>query len=224
MQQHSIHEMKSLYKKLSSFLLILIIFTIGIATYTYKKVVANARPFMYSNVQDVPAYKAGLVLGTSRYLNNGTENLFFTYRIQAAVDLYKAGKVKYLIVSGDNSIKEYNETGDMRAALMEKGVPDSAIVQDYAGFRTLDSIFRCKDIFGQSSFIIISQPFHNERALYLAQHHGIQAVAYNAYDITGKYGYKTKAREVLARVKLMLDIHVLHTQPKFGGQKVVLGA
>ncbi len=194
-----------------------------IATYSYKKVSADAQQFMYNKVSNVPAYKAGLVLGTSRFLDNGTENLFFTYRINAAVELYKAGKVQYLIVSGDNSQKNYNEAEDMHRALMEKGVPDSAIVNDYAGLRTLDSILRCKDIFGQSAFIIVSQPFHNERALYIARHHGIHAVAYNAYDIQGRYGYRTKVREVLARVKLMLDIHLLHTKPRFGGEKVEVG-
>ena len=188
----------------------------------YKKVSHDAVPFLYSDVIAVPYHKAALLLGTSRYLGNGYINQYFQYRIDAAVELYKAGKIKYIIASGDNSRKEYSEPEDMKLALMEKGIPDSAIVLDYAGFRTFDSIIRAKEIFGQMSYIIISQSFHNERAVYIARHNGIAAVGLNAKDVTARYGFKTRLREVLARVKLMLDVHLFKAEPKFGGEKIEL--
>ena len=188
----------------------------------YRKVSSSAAPYMYNDVTKVPYHRAALLLGTSKNLNSGFINQYFKYRIDAAVELYKAGKIKYIIASGDNSRKEYSEPEDMKQALIEQGVPDSVIFLDYAGFRTFDSVIRGKEIFGQDSFIIISQPFHNERAIYIARQNGLAAVGYSAKDVTKRYGFKTKVREVMARAKVMLDIHVLATKPKFGGEKVVL--
>lgn len=187
----------------------------------YKKVSWFATPYLYDNVTQVPYHKAALLLGTSKTLQDGSPNLFFKTRIDAAVQLYKAGKVKYIIASGDNRVVNYNEPEQMKLSLMEQGVPDSAIVLDYAGFRTFDSIIRCEEIFGQSSFVIISQKFHNERALYIARKKGMDAIAFNAADPQGPY-IKNKLREILARVKVLLDIHVFATTPKFGGEKMEL--
>ncbi|MES2775372.1 MAG: ElyC/SanA/YdcF family protein [Bacteroidota bacterium] len=214
--------MRVFRSKMFRWFAVLLVVTLVAVFACYKKVSADAVPYLYSDVKAVPYHKAALLLGTSRYLSNGWTNQYFQYRIDAAVELYKAGKVKYIIASGDNSRKEYSEPEDMKLALMENGIPDSAIVLDYAGFRTFDSIIRGKEIFGQSAFIIISQPFHNERAVYIARHNGIAAVGYNAKDVTARYGFKTRAREVLARVKLMLDVHILGTEPKFGGEKIEL--
>ena len=200
---------------------LLVIFSVAVFL-CYKKVSADASPYLYNDMSLVPYHKAAILLGTSRYLSSGLTNQYFQYRIAAAAELYKAGKVKYIIASGDNSRKAYSEPEDMKQALLEKGIPDSAIVLDYAGFRTFDSIIRGKEIFGQASFIIISQPFHNERAVYIARHNGIEAVGFNARDVTARNGFKTRVREVLARVKLLLDIHVLGTRPKFGGERVEL--
>ena len=214
--------MKFFHSKLFKWgLVIILIFSVAVFV-SYKKVSWYAAPYLYSDVRNIADHKAALLLGTSRYLSNGYPNLYFQNRINAAVELFKTGKVKYIIASGDNSRKEYSEPDDMKQALIEKGIPDSAIVLDYAGFRTFDSIIRGKEIFSQSSFIIISQPFHNERAIYIARHNGINAVGFNAKDVTGRFGFKTNAREVLARVKLMLDVHVLGTKPKFGGEKIEL--
>ena len=214
--------MKFFHSKLFKWgLVIILIFSVAVFV-SYKKVSWYAAPYLYSDVRNIADHKAALLLGTSRYLSNGYPNLYFQNRINAAVELFKTGNVKYIIASGDNSRKEYSEPDDMKQALIEKGIPDSAIVLDYAGFRTFDSIIRGKEIFSQSSFIIISQPFHNERAIYIARHNGINAVGFNAKDVTGRFGFKTNAREVLARVKLMLDVHVLGTKPKFGGEKIEL--
>ena len=122
---------------------------------------------LFESTDHIPARKVGLLLGTSRNLDNGQPNLYFRYRIQAAVELYQAGKIEHLIVSGDNSTKRYNEPADMQAALIEKGIPAERIHLDYAGFRTLDSVVRAHAIFGQQQFTIISQPFHNARAVYI---------------------------------------------------------
>ena len=214
--------MKFFHSKLFKWgLVMMLIFSVAVFM-SHKKVSWYAAPYIYSDVRNIADHKAALLLGTSRYLSNGYPNLYFQNRINAAVELFKTGKVKFIIASGDNSRKEYSEPDDMKQALIEKGIPDSAIVLDYAGFRTFDSIIRGKEIFSQSSFIIISQPFHNERAIYIARHNGINAVGFNAKDVTGRFGFKTNAREVLARVKLMLDVHVLGTKPKFGGEKIEL--
>lgn len=176
---------------------------------------------VYNSVKEIPYNRVGLVLGTSPYTVTGHNNYFFTTRINAAAELYKAGKVKKLIVSGDNHTKEYDEPTAMRRALIKKGVPASAIVMDYAGLRTLDSVVRAKEVFGQDKLTIISQRFHNERAICLARHYGIDAVGYNAKDAkrTKRSMMITIVRESLSRVKMFLDI-VMNTQPQYLGDKI----
>lgn len=139
--------------------------------------------------------------------------------MDAAEKLYKSGKVKYLILSGDNSHKNYNEPEDMQAELISRGIPADHIFLDYAGFRTLDSVVRAKQIFGQNSFIIVSQQFHNARAVFLARRYGINAYGYNAMDVNKYAGMKTKIREKFARAKVFVDL-LLGVDPKFGGEKV----
>ncbi|WP_313608081.1 ElyC/SanA/YdcF family protein, partial [Dysgonomonas sp.] len=122
--------------------------------------------------------------------------------------------------SGDNSRKDYNEADDMRAALVEAGVPDSIIHCDYAGLRTLDSVVRMNEIFGQDSFIVVSQEFHNERAVFLAQNYGLTAYGYNAKDLSlNRSSYRTKIRELFARVKVFVDI-ATGKEPKYLGEKI----
>ena len=125
-------------------------------------------------------------------------------------------------MSGDNSKKDYNETEDMKFSLMEKGVPENRIFEDFAGFRTLDSVVRSKEIFGQSQITIISQKFHNERAVFLAQYYDINAIGYNAKEVSINYGLKTHLREYLARVNAVLDVYIFKKEPKFLGDRVVI--
>ncbi len=174
---------------------------------------------IFSKMDEIPTNDVGLVLGTSSRSKSGNENLFFKYRIEAAAKLYKAGKIKHIIVSGDNHIKYYNEPRDMMNALKAKGVPPEAITLDYAGFRTLDSVIRCKEVFGQNSYTIISQEFQNERAVFLASKSGINAIAFNAEAVSFDYSKVTYLREYLARAKAVLDIYVLKKKPKFLGEK-----
>ena len=168
---------------------------------------------LYSDIDNVPSKEFALVLGTSKAGRGGT-NLYFKYRMEAAAELYHAKKVKKIIVSGDNHIKSYDEPTDMENYLLSLGVPNSAIIKDYAGFRTLDSVIRAQKVFNAQSLIIISQEFHNKRALCIAKHNNLDAIAYNAKDVKRRLG-SFHWRELLARPLMVLDIFLFNTQPKF---------
>lgn len=197
---------------------ILIFAVIVCANYAVRH---TAKAFIYQNIDSIPQNKAGLLLGTSKLLRSGLPNQYFQNRVQATVDLYKAGKIEVVVISGDNSRKGYNEPEDMKSELMLRGIPEDKIYLDYAGFRTLDSVVRMEKIFGQKSFTIISQKFHNQRAIYIAYAKGLQAVGYNAEDVNAYSGFKTQLREKFARVKLFLDLWT-GKNPKFLGEPVII--
>ncbi|KAB1151414.1 vancomycin high temperature exclusion protein [Tenacibaculum aiptasiae] len=192
-------------------LLIIIISNYSIENYSKGKT--------FSNASEIKKNKVGLVLGTAKMLSNGMVNLYFKYRIDATVELFKKGKIDFVLISGDNGNKSYDEPTDFKNELMKYGIPEDKIFLDYAGFRTLDSVVRCKEIFGQDKVTIISQKFHNERAIYLAHNHNIEAVGFNAKDVSGRYGLKVKLREYLARTKVFIDI-LFRVKPKFLGKKI----
>jgi len=181
-----------------------------------------AKDKTYSEVDLIPYRRVGLVLGCPRQVS-GVPNQFFKNRIDAAAELFQHHKIDYLIVSGDNHVQGYDEPTDMKNALLDKGVPVDRIYLDYAGFRTLDSVVRAKEIFGQTSITVISQRFHNQRAIFLASHRGIDAIGFNAKEVDARYSFKTRCREQFAKVKAVLDIYVFRKQPHFLGQKVVIG-
>ena len=175
---------------------------------------------IYRHTKGVPQKNAALLLGTAKYARGGGQNYFYTYRIRAAVALWKAGKVKAIVVSGDNGTKYYDETTTMYEDLVKAGVPARYITKDYAGFRTLDSVLRAEAIFDLKDYIIISQKFHLERALFIAKAKGQKAIGFVAKDIPGTAAaYRMKVREYLARAKAFLDVYILHTEPKFYGKK-----
>ena len=176
---------------------------------------------LFDRVEDVPHRRVGLVFGCSEKLGT-RDNLYFKYRIEAAAELWKAGKVDCLIVSGDNREKYYNEPVDMRKALVKAGVPFRKIACDYAGLRTFDSVVRAKKIFGLNEVTLISQKFQNERAAYIAKANGMDVIGYNAKDVQGYAARKTEDREVLARVKMWLDVNITNAQPKHLGDPVPL--
>lgn len=178
----------------------------------------------YSDIQELPPSKVGLVLGCARILSDGRENLFFKYRIRAAWEAFSQGKVQYLIVSGDNHHKSYDEPSEMKAALVARGVPADRIYCDYAGFRTLDSIVRAKEVFQEKRITVISQEFHNQRAIFIGQHHDLEVMGYNARDVSLHFAFKTRCREQLARVKAVLDVMILNRRPKFLGDPIEIGA
>lgn len=180
---------------------------------------SNAEGKVFDQVNDCPEVKVALVLGTSRLLKHGNDNLYFSYRIKAAVELYRAGKVQYILVSGDNSIATYDEPTDMKNALIAAGIPAKRIYLDYAGFRTLDSMERALKVFNQKEVIVVSQRFHNERAIYLGEHFGMTVYGYNAKDVAKMSGFKTKVRERFARMKVFWDI-LFGVDSKFLGEPV----
>lgn len=178
----------------------------------------SARGRLYDEVDSIPARKVGLLLGTSPYTAKGLVNQYYTNRIEAAAELYFANKISYILISGDNHRHGYNEPEEMRQSLIAKGVPDSVIYLDYAGFRTYDSMVRTAEVFGEDSVTIISQYWHNERALYIAQHRQLEAIAYNAKEVYYKKAYvKNHARETMAKTKAVLDV-TFHKKPHFLGE------
>lgn len=192
-------------KRILYVLLTLVVLTL-LAVVVCDKIVDDAAAGKnYSVVGEVPFNKVGLVLGTSKRLAGGQINPYYQYRIDAAVELWRSGKVECFVISGDNGTVEYNEPADFKEDLVRLGVDSAKIYLDFAGFRTFDSMVRLKKVFGQDSVTVISQQFHNERALYIAGREGIAAVAFNAKDVSKRNGLKVQAREKLARVKLFVD-------------------
>jgi SanA protein len=173
---------------------------------------------LYDDMYEVPdSSGVALVLGTSRSVNGRLENLFFTYRINTAARLYHIKKVRHIVVSGDNSNHRYNEPLDMKKALKALGVPDTCITMDFGGRRTLDSIVRLRDIFGQKKCLIVSQGFHTPRAVFLARCFGLEAAAVNA-SFPERGGQMTIVREWGARIKAILDVYLLKTRPAIMGK------
>ncbi len=197
------------------FLGVLAVLTAGICYYYVQQ---KSIVYCYPSIDSLPERKVGLLLGTSPYL----QNRYFKNRISAAVTLFNLKKIHHIIVSGDNHIEGYDEPRAMKKALIAEGIPDSCITLDYAGFRTFDSVIRCKEVFGQEDFTIISQEFHNERAVFIARKFGINAIAFNAENVGFAYGFKTSLREYAARVKCLMDLYLLHTEPHFLGEKIKL--
>jgi SanA protein len=179
----------------------------------------SSAPFMFDSLASVPANHVGLVLGCSPALRDGRPSPFFLGRVRAASQLFQAGKVDYLLVSGDNGSVRYDEPTQFKLALIAAGVPSDKIILDYAGFRTLDSVVRARDVFGQSKFTVISQRFHNERAVFLSAHHGIKAIGFSAPDAVGFHGTFAHAREWIARARAVLDLRVFHAHPRFQGPR-----
>ncbi|WP_258099058.1 SanA/YdcF family protein [Marinoscillum pacificum] len=208
--------MKILRPAIALSVLILPIILIFYANYQIEK---SARNNTYQAASEIPSNKVGLVLGTSKYLQNGNINLYFKYRIDATVTLFEEGKIAFVLVSGDNGNKDYDEPTDFKNELINRGIPEDKIYLDYAGFRTLDSVVRAKEIFGQTNLTIISQRFHNERAIYLAEHFNISAIGFNAKDVNYNYGFKTRIREYFARTKAVLDV-IFSVDPKFLGKRI----
>ncbi len=185
--------------------------------YADTLIIKTTQHLIWNDINTLPYNNVGLVLGAK------PGNKFFVRRINTAAALYHAGKVKWLLVSGDNSKKNYDEPSAMQQALIHQGVPEEAIFCDYAGFSTLDSVVRAQKVFGITDMTIISQGFHNPRALWLAREYGIRAIAVNAPDIPQKARIFTHFREKLARVSAVIDAKILHRQPKYLGSVVSIG-
>lgn len=208
------------FLKRSMFFIVFVLLMIGVVIHNADNTIREAtKGKLYTQVDSIPKNRVGLLLGTSQYLKDGRINLYFQYRVEAAVALFKAGKIDFILISGDNSTKENDEPTDFKKALIALGIPADRIYLDYAGFRTLDSVIRAKEVFGLTQMTIISQAFHNERAIYIAQKKGIKAVGFNAKDVDKYTGLKTRIRERFARVKVFWDL-TFRVKPKFLGEKI----
>ena len=185
-------------------------------------VIQSAKGRIYDDVEKIPYNKVGLVLGTIPKLSNGNDNYYYKCRMQATADLYFAGKISYIIASGDNHIKDYNEPECMLNSLVALGVPDTVIYLDYAGFRTFDSMIRAKKVFMQDSITVISQHWHNQRAIYVARKQGMDIIGFDAKDAIVRKAYiKNHIREMLAKVKAVADVY-FGKQPHFLGDPVII--
>jgi len=198
-------------------LLFSIVFIAGIDLYISR----FSAPYLFDDYNKIPENKCGLLLGTSKYAQGGI-NRYFSSRLDAAAKLYHSGRVKYIIASGDNSEVNYNEPRSMAAGLKERGVPSERIFLDYAGFRTLDSIVRGREIFGQNSVTVISQKFHNERAVYIGRTYGISVIGFNTVDDEYTSSQLVRLREVFARIKAFIDVKIIKGQPKFLGEEIII--
>ena len=183
-------------------------------------VVQSTKDLIYDPFK-VPVNEVALVLGTSKRTSEGKPNRFFVERMQTAASLHVDQKVKHILVSGDNRTKYYNEPRDMLHALGDLNIPETDISLDFAGFRTLDSVIRCKEVFGQDRVTIVTQEFHCYRSLFIAKYFDMEAVAVSADD-GGPVGNTLALREVLARTIAVLDLYVLQRKPKYLGEKVKL--
>ncbi|MEV6052012.1 ElyC/SanA/YdcF family protein [Streptomyces sp. NPDC052107] len=165
---------------------------------------------------DAPRTQVAMVFGAGLW--NGEPSPYLAHRLDAAAKLYRAGRVEVVLVTGDNSRKDYDEPDAMRAYLRKHGVPDKRIVSDYAGFDTWDSCVRAKKIFGVDRAVLISQGFHIRRAVALCDAAGVDSYGVGVdakHDVTWYYG---GTREVFAAGKAVLDA-VFHPDPTFLGPR-----
>lgn len=199
---------------------LLILIGVGIVALCNIMVLSSCNDHLYNNVESIPHKRVAVLLGTNPRTKSGNMNWFYKHRIDAAVALYKQGKFDRLLISGDNSLKTYSEPDEMKADLVAAGIPDSVIYLDFAGFSTYDSMVRAKKVFGLSEFIVISQDFHNQRAVYIARQNDIDAIGFNAKKVAfRKWRLKMEFREILARVKAVGDV-MLDKKPHFLGDPI----
>jgi SanA protein len=209
-------------RKIAIIFLTFLILTTVVAIILCDKIITNdSRGKLYTEINSIPFNKVGLLLGTSKYLKGGGLNPYYVFRIEATAKLIKGVKIKYVIISGDNGTKKYNEPQMMRTDLIKSGIDSTCIFLDYAGFRTFDSMVRLQEIFSQKSVTVISQQFHNERAIYIANRLGISAIGFNATDLTNSLGFKVQFREKFARVKVFLDF-IFGNHPKYLGRRIAI--
>lgn len=176
---------------------------------------------VYNDEDKLPPNDVGLVLGATPRSRNRKIKPLFRARMEDASRLYHSGKVKHLLLSGRRNTRgTYNEPAEMKSLGLELGVPESAMTLDYAGYRTLDSVVRAKEVYGLSRFTIITNDFHTYRALFLSKCHNIDAVAYYSEEFSVTQLGVEIPREWMARVKAVIDVYLLQKQPRFLGPRV----
>ena len=192
----------------SLLIFVLVSFAVGIGCQI--AVLVSSRGKIYSDVEKIPHRKVGLLLGAPPKGRSGHPNQFFYRRIDAAVKLYQAGKIDCFILSGDKHGDDYDEPQAMRSELLYRGLPDSVLILDGEGYRTINSVVRAKETFKVDTLTIISQQFHNERSIFLAKHLGVDAIAYDA-DNTSSHKWKLImiVREFFARIKAFTEVIIV---------------
>ncbi|WMN11182.1 ElyC/SanA/YdcF family protein [Marivirga salinae] len=198
--------------------LFLLISAIVFAIFSNVFIITKTSTYIYEDINEIPQKEIALVLGTSKRNMKGEANSFFDNRMDAAAQLFHKGKVKGLLLSGDNRTRYYNEPSDMKNALMKKGVPESAISIDTAGLSTIESVFRCKKVFNHQDVAIITQEFHAFRALYISQYYEMDAIAFPAAEVPVYSSTRVTIREFFARPKALLDLYVLKSHLYFEGK------
>ena len=183
----------------------------------------STKEAIYSEISELPYNRVGLIPGCNKYISNGNINYFYVERIESGAKLFREGKIDYILVSGDNALASYDEPREMKKSLIEAGVPKENIVADYAGFRTLDTIVRAKEVFLLTELTFISQNFQNQRGVFIGNNRGIDIIAYDVEPIGTKYAYKTQVREIFAKIKMLLDLYILNKEPKFLGDTIIIG-
>jgi SanA protein len=196
-----------------------VIISVFFVVWSNFRVYSVSKDFLSGDIKALPNSKTALLLGTSKYVKHGRMNWYFELRIRACVELFNSGKVKNILISGDNGQVGYNEPEDMKQELMRRGIPEKRIFLDYAGFDTYDSVIRAWKIFGQTEFIVVSQKFHNQRAVYIARKNGLTTFGYNADDVRKMSGIKTRIREYFACVKAFFEVF-FNVDPHFLGEKI----
>ena len=206
-------------KRSLNYIIILIFLPFVTVLLNYLLIEIGTSSWIFNNSEKIPSARVGLVLGTSKFTQQNRPNLYYRYRLNAAEKLFKQGKIRYILVSGDNSSKYYNEPLQMKKDLIKKGIPAGRIIPDYAGFRTYDSMIRAKEIFGLDTLIVISQNFHVRRAVYIGRKLGMHPFGYVARTPENFSQFRMILREFLARVKATYDIWI-KKEPKFLGKKI----
>ncbi len=207
-----------LFKRISLSILLACLFA-GLFVISVDRWVSwQAQDRIVSSTDNLEEFEVAVVLGTSKYLGR-TLNEYYSHRIEAAIRLFEQQKVSHFLLSGDNAHRSYNEPWTMKRDLLKAEVPEENIHLDYAGFRTLDSIVRAKKIFDTDDFLIVTQKFHCERALFIANYYDINARCLAVPGPVTKTGFSIRLREVFARTKAFLDLYIMNTQPKFLGPK-----
>ncbi len=184
---------------------------------------SKSKDFIYSDINNLPYNKVGLVPGCNKYIAPGVLNIYYTQRINTTYKLFKAGKIDFILLSGDNALVSYDEPTEMKKSLIELGVPKEKIFLDYAGFRTLDTIIRANKVFQLDSVTFISQSFQNQRGVFIGEHQGMNIVAFNADYDDFENEKRIIIREFFAKIKMMLDLYIINKEPKFLGDLITIG-
>lgn len=209
-------------KKIKKILIGLSLILLSTVVFSQIWIYISTKDHIYSKTDELKHNKVGLIPGCNKYVSTGILNLYYVQRIKAGEKLYKEGKIDFILVSGDNAHASYDEPTEMKKSLIEAGIPKDKIYLDYAGFRTLDTIVRAKEVFQLNEVTFISQNLQNQRGVFIGKSRGIKVTAYNAGTVSIRHGFKIVTREFFAKIKMILDLYVLDKGPKFLGEEITI--